>query len=408
MALLLGQLRERLSDKTVVMLDDHRAVDLQGEPGRRVSGAWLRRKDGSLVSVAAASTVIAMGGCGNLFPVTSNGPDVTGDAYALALSAGAGLRDMEFIQFTPTAFAAPPNIRGRTIVGTLLTLPGVTLTNALGERFMHRCDPVRLEQSDRATLARAIHNEVAAGLGTPGGGVYLDLRGVEPEELDRHRPGFFRDCREAGLDTRGQLLETAPSAHTCLGGLVVDAERRVMPGLYAAGEAVGGVHGANRLSSNSLSDALVGGWLAGEHAALDVRGISDENSGPKPELPKPGDADAMQLTLRLRGLMGEAAGVVREGGRLGEALAEMELIHDQTHSMRRAGVVDVDRWLDLSSLVETGRAVLAAALARTESRGAHYRSDYPKQDDQHWCGNLFLSQRGGHIDARYVSLTDET
>ena len=407
MPALLRHLREDLRQQGVVLLDDHRVVGLQGEPGRLIGGAWLRRTDGSLVPLRAGSTVVALGGCGQLFPVTSNGPDATGDAFALALAAGAELRDMEFIQFTPTAFAAPDSIRGRTIVGTLLTLPGVTLTNARGERFMQRYDSGRLEQSDRAILARAIHQEVAAGRGSPGGGVYLDLRRVDAVELDRHRPGFHEFCREAGLDPGVRLLETAPSAHTCLGGLVADTERRVLPGLYAAGEAVGGVHGANRLSSNSLADALVGGWLAGEQAAHDAQGVEPAEPGPAPELPGDGEVDALQATARLRRLMGSAAGVVREGGRLDKALIELTSLQEQTETMRRKGVVNVDHWLDLVSLMETGRAVLTASKARTESRGAHHRSDYPELDDKHWRGNLFLTRRGGSIRHHFVPQIDD-
>jgi succinate dehydrogenase/fumarate reductase flavoprotein subunit len=290
----------------------------------------------------------------------------------------------------------------------LLTLPGVTLTNTRGERFMGRHDPDRLEQSDRATLARAIHDEVVEGRGSPGGGVYLDLRSVDVVELDRHRPGFFDFCRDAGLDPRTQLLETAPSAHTCLGGLVVDAERRVMPGLYAAGEAAGGVHGANRLSSNSLSDALVSGWQCGEQAALDAKGVAARDPGSSPELPKSGEADALQVTTQLRALMGSTAGVVREGGRMEQALEELGLMHEQTQAMRLTGVVNTDDWLDLVSLIETGRAVLTAALARTESRGAHYRSDYPDLDNKHWRGNLFLTRGGETIHYQYEPLNDET
>ena len=405
MSRLLADLRGDLERSGVRVLDHLRCIRLDRDGNGRIRGLWLLDEETlSLRYGAAGAVILAGGGCGRLYPVTSNGSDATGDAFALALDAGCALRDMEFIQFTPTAFANPPSVRGRTIVGTLLTLPGVVLTNSEGERFMARYDPERMEGSDRATLARAVAEEVLAGRGSPHGGAFLDVRSVTPAELDRHRPGFHGFCRDAGLDPGTELLETAPSAHTCLGGVAVDDGMRACEGLYAAGEAAGGVHGANRLSSNSLTDALVGGWRAGIRAA---DSCESTGSGPflaAPDIPRPGHGDPGPLLECLQGVMGERAGVVRNGEGLSAGLGEVAEIRERMRHLAEQGISDPGRWLDLSAMVATAEAILTASLLREESRGAHYRRDFPRTDDDAWNGNLYLERSGDGLDARFQSI----
>ncbi len=401
MPVLLAALRRGLESEGVTCVDRKRCVELTRGDDGRVCGAWFRDgTTGQLQYVAAGAVVLATGGCGQLFTVTSNGPDLTGDTAALALAAGCKLRDMEFIQFTPTAFAAPEVIRGRTIVGTLLTLPGVTLTNAEGERFLARHDPVRMERADRATLARAIAQEVQAGRGSPAGGVYLDLRSVSREVLDAHRPGFHAFCQRAGVDPARMLVETAPSAHTCLGGIQVDDDLRALPGLHAAGEAIGGVHGANRLSSNSLADALVTGWWAGRKAAADVV-ARPAMTASRPLLPSTGAGDVDNLVHRLRTIVSNAAGVLRDGQALADGLADLERIGIACRELGVSGVDDIDRWIDLRNLLETARLVMTAASLRKESRGAHFRADFPRQDDDNWRGYIALFREDGKLTHQY-------
>ena len=406
---LLAALREGLEHAGVRVLDYQRCIRLDRGGGGRVRGLWLFDEETlALRHGAAGAVVLACGGCGRLYPVTSNGPDATGDAYALALDAGCALRDMEFIQFTPTAFAAPASVRGRTIVGTLLTLPGVVLTNSEGERFMGRYDPDRMERADRATLARAVAEEVLAGRGTPNGGVYLDVRSVAPAELDRHRPGFHGFCRGAGLDPAEELLETAPSAHTCLGGIAVDGEMRACEGLYAAGEAAGGVHGANRLSSNSLTDALVGGWRAGESAALSCVKPVPKPGSEAPAVPVRGPGDPAGPMASLRRVMGEHAGVVRNGKGLSAGLGEVAEIREKMMHLATRGVRDPGGWLDLLGLVATAEGILAASLMREESRGAHFRRDFPRPAEDEWNGSIYLRRRGGALGTRFLSNDNAT
>ena len=201
MAHLMGELRGKLQLADVDLLEDHRVVDLHIGTDGSVAGAYFYdNQTGMLQTCLARAVVLATGGCGQLFPVTSNGGDATGDGYGVALRAGCALQDMEFIQYTPTAFAAPSGLKGHTIVGTLLTIDGVKLLNAQGERFMERYAPEHLEGADRATLARAIYREVSEGRGTPAGGVCLDATSVSPAVFNRHRPGFYDLCLTHGLD----------------------------------------------------------------------------------------------------------------------------------------------------------------------------------------------------------------
>ena len=398
MAHLMDGLGRALAQAGTELLDHHRLVDLVCSKDGGVCGAWLfDQAAGTFVRVEARAVVLATGGCGQLFPVTSNGADATGDGYAAALRAGCVLQDMEFIQFTPTAFAAPAALRGHTIVGTLLTLPGVKLLNAKGERFMKRYAPQLGEGADRATLARAIFREVREGRGTDAGAVYLDATKVSAETFNRHRPGFYDLCQAHGLDPCAAPLQTAPAVHTCLGGIKAGPDLQAAPGLFVAGEVMAGMHGANRLSSNSLTEANVTGWLAGELAAASVRkrkpGPADA-SAVAPRLPGP-DALAMaDLHHRLQQLMGAAAGVERDAEGLRAGLSGLGPLRRE-HAI--AGSDDPGSWLDLRNMLLVAEAILGSALQRTESRGAHARTDYPAQSDEHWIANVCCVLEGGAL-----------
>lgn len=393
---LLKTLKNDLVSRGVAFLENHHASGWLRDGEDAIAGMEILSGK-EIIRCRAGSVVLATGGCGQLFPVTSNGPDLTGDGYALALMAGATLRDMEFIQYTPTAFAAPHALKGQTIVGTLLTVEGVHLRNRAGERFMQRYDPQRLERADRATLARAIHQEISGGRGTQAGGVYLDATTLTPDEFERHRPGFYLACRANGLDPAREPLETAPSVHTCLGGIAGDANLQAAQNLFAAGEALGGTHGANRLSSNSLTEANVTGWLAGEAAAQNAEArrlvagtlLADD---PLQGLPCAGRGLSRDGLVEL---MGSAAGVARSGDVIEAALTAVRNGRSQV-----GGAPDMAS-LELRNMLLAAEAILASALARTESRGAHYREDFPQTDDANWSGNLFSRFVDGQVAPRF-------
>ncbi len=408
MANLMSLLRDKLVRQGVEFLENHRAVDLLTDGAGRCSGARIYdHVSGEFQECSAAAIVIAAGGCGQLFPVTSNGPDATGDGYGLAVRAGYGLQDMEFIQFTPTAFAAPASLRGHTIVGTLLTTDGVQLLNTAGERFMTRYAPEHLEAADRATLARAIFREVSEGRGTASGGVYLDATNVSEDIFNQHRPGFYDLCRAHGTDPCRSALETAPAVHTFLGGIQVDAALSAAPNVFCAGEVLAGTHGANRLSSNSLTEANVTGWLAGQHAAAVWRAHPDElTDGAAPELPGPGagHADLADLRSQLIDTMGRAAGLERDKARLLEGLSAIAGLQNEHAAAFPHSRADIGLWLDLRNMLAVAQAVLGSAVQRKESRGAHFRRDYPEISDERWRGHISAKLRGDEMIFGYELL----
>lgn len=393
---LMEQLRESLLSAGVELWESHRAVDLWANGEDAFSGASLfNGSTGDGLTCQAAAIVLATGGCGQLFPVTSNGPEATGDGYALALRAGLALQDMEFLQFTPTAFAAPDGLRGHTIVGTLLTLEGVRLLNSKGERFMQRYAPERGEAADRATLARAIYQEVLEGRGGPAGGVFLDATCLSRETFNAHRPGFLDVCLAHGIDPSIHPLETAPSMHTCLGGIRADTDLRAARNVLVAGEALGGTHGANRLSSNSLTEANVTGWLAGQKAAdiaLTSPRTPSETAAPDISLPNEGAAEIHGLALQLKEVMGGAAGVERHAEAMQSGLAALRVLQTELEAVGHTGVDHVGAWLDVRNALQVAHAIVGSALMREESRGAHFRSDCPMSDDKNWIGNVLARQ----------------
>jgi len=400
---LMTRLGEKLSLSGVNIATGCTPVDLLQDESGKVCGVVTFTAGGRRIDIHSKSVVLATGGCGDLFPISSNAPGVAGEGYAMALRAGCSLRDMEFIQFTPTAFAAPRAVRGQTIVGSLLSLPGVKLLNNRDKRFMRGYDPDNMERADRATLARAIQREILAGRGSDSGGVYLDISAVPSSEINKHRPGFLEWLQSHGIDPANQPLETAPSAHTCLGGVAVDESLSARPGLYVAGEALGGTHGANRLSSNSLTEANVTGCIAGKNAAIYARTLAD---GPRPmrhiDANFIAPAELEDLTGKLKQIMGNAAGVEREAKSIDQGIDLLaELI--QKFDIENRGVADPAASVAANRIL-TCQAILAAARLRAESRGCHYRSDFPESSSQDWLGNIHVSLENGRLHASYRSL----
>jgi aspartate oxidase len=336
----------------------------------RVAGVLARRAaSGENLWLRASRVILTTGGLGALYPLTTNAPEMLGDGYAMALRAGAEVVDMEYIQFTPTALARPPDLRGVSTGGMLLA-EGGKLFNVRGERFMRRVDPQRAEASTRDVVARAILREVLEGRGSPSGGVYLDLSGI-PESFLRANAGHFLALLASrGIDASRERLEIAPAAHFACGGVCIDENACTqIPGLLAAGEAAGGIHGANRLSSNGLTDALVFGLIAAETAS----GLGNGPARPAAESILERDyfgspeADA----ARIRGMMLTCAGLEREKESLQKGL---QFIESCWQEIDRATLKGVPL---LGGMLVTAQAVLEASLLREETRGAHYRLDFP-------------------------------
>jgi succinate dehydrogenase / fumarate reductase flavoprotein subunit len=367
--------------------------------GDRIAGAFgYWRENGRFVVFKAKSVVVATGGIGKAWRITSNSWEYTGDGMALAYDAGAELMDMEFVQFHPTGMVWPPGVQGILVTEAVRGEGGV-LRNKDGERFMERYDPERMDLSTRDVVARAIYTEAKEGRGTEHGGAYLDISHKPAEYVKKKLPSMYHQFRElADVDITKGPMEVGPTCHYMMGGIRVDAETAEsnVPGLFAAGEAAAGLHGANRLGGNSLSDLLVFGRRAGlsaaEHAkqvrspAFDQTQVDEATR----EMLAPfelSDGDSpYDLHRDLQENMQNYVGIFRSEEDLKRGLAEIQKLK------QRAAHVHVDGsrlfnpgWhlaRDLKSMLTVSEAVALSALERRESRGAHSRIDFPKYDEQ--------------------------
>ena len=353
----------------------------------RVHGATLLDENGEIRTVHARSVLLASGGAGQVYSDTTNPAVATGDGIAAALAAGAELADMEFYQFHPTALS----LSGvpRFLLSEALRGEGAWLVNAAGERFMHRYHPL-LELAPRDVVARAITRE---GMGTRPGEtlpVYLDMRHVTSVDPDARFPGISGFLHQHGLDLARDLIPVRPAAHYLMGGVRTDVDGRTsLPGLYAAGEvACTGVHGANRLASNSLLEGLV----FGARAAEAMRRESDDPvkaevraSSPTRDVSLP---PAEETIRRLQQQMWEHAGLLRD--------AELLRSIDLAAATRYADAIPSAQWTrreyEARSLARVARAIVVCALARKESRGAHYRNDFPQRDDARFGTHSHLTR----------------
>jgi succinate dehydrogenase / fumarate reductase flavoprotein subunit len=392
--------------------------------GDRISGAlgyW--REDGGLVLFKARAIVLATGGIGKAFAVTSNSWEYTGDGHSLAYWAGADLIDMEFVQFHPTGMVWPPSVRG-ILVTEGVRGDGGTLRNSEGERFMFRYIPELFlaetadseEEADRwyedkrnnrrtpdllprDEVARAINSEVKAGRGSPHGGVYLDIASRRsPEYIRRRLPSMYHQFKQlADVDITKSPMEVGPTCHYMMGGVRVDADTAAstVPGLYAAGECAGGMHGANRLGGNSLSDLLVFGRRAGEAAAeyakslsatpaIDSRDVDAVAADMLGHFEHSGTENPYAIQRDLQQTMHNLVGIIRTESELKEASQEIRAQKERAQHMAVEGNRQYNPgWhlaMDLHSMLTVSEAITLAAIERKESRGAHTRDDYPKTD----------------------------
>ncbi len=366
-------LRHVRSLPNVRLLEWITGIDLlvaSDEGQRRVVGATLLDGEGGVLTVYARATLIASGGAGQVYSDTTNPAVATGDGIAMAWRAGAAVSDMEFYQFHPTAFSmanAP-----RFLMSEALRGEGAYLVNARGERFMDRYHPL-LELAPRDVVARAITRE---GMDGP---VYLDMRHIR-KDLKARFPGISRFLAKYRLELNRDLIPVRPAAHYLMGGILTDVSgRSTLPGLYAAGEAAcTGVHGANRLASNSLLEGLVFGALAAESMVADLSRSVTSPPAAQTGMPDPEELTPDEQTERwiqdLRANMWKYAGLLRDA----QGMETMQrMLHALAETMPRGRS---RRAMEARNLHAVAKMIVTSALARKESRGAHYRHDYPEQD----------------------------
>jgi succinate dehydrogenase / fumarate reductase flavoprotein subunit len=417
--------------------------------GERVAGCFgYQRESGRFVIFRAKSVVLATGGIGRCWEITSNSWEYTADGHAMAMWAGADLIDTEFVQFHPTGMVWPPSVKG-TLITEGVRGEGGVLLNSEGQRFMFDNVPEMFqgdfaETEDEANrwvkavvagetpdarrppelltrdvVARAIRKEVREGRGSPHGGVFLDIASRRSAEaIKKKLPSMYHQFKElADVDITTDPMEVGPTCHYTMGGVRVDAETQQsnVSGLFAAGEAAGGMHGANRLGGNSLSDLLVFGKRAGEHAAklaqetASVAEINDDEVARlAAEALRPfdeaGDENPYELHEQLRVVMQTLVGIVRTEADLNTALAQIDELRQRSTRVKVGGNIQFNPgWhlaLDLKNMLDISEAVTRAALLRTESRGGHTREDYPDSLDDWGQVNVIVRQSGEAIEVQ--------
>ena len=370
--------------------------------GDKVVGAFLiDGKTGTYKVVQAKATIVATGGGGNMYKINTNAPSNTGEGYAWALDVGAELVDMEMIQFHPTGMAYPPEKRG-TLVTEKVRGNGGILKNKLGERFMQRYQPERLELAGRDEVTRAIYQEIEEGRGTGHGAVYLDITHWEEGKAEKLVPDVFAEHMEAGIDIRKQMMEITPSMHHMMGGFAINewGETNVA-GLYAVGEVTTSVHGANRLGGNSLAEGQVFGRRAGIHAAERI----DNNRTPhiaqhtldvevnrvEAFLGRKTGLKVADILSAIKAVMWDNVGIIRDSEKLMLAQQEVKKLQDEAQSLFAEDKSQLQSCLEIQDMLKTAEVIILAALERKESRGAHYRSDYPHMDPA-WEKNIRVSK----------------
>ncbi len=385
--------------------------------GDRIVGAFgYRRDDGRFLAFQAKAVILATGGWGRIYQVTSNSWEGTGDGLAMGYEAGADVLDPEMVQFHPTGMVWPPGVRG-ILVTEAVRGEGGYLTNREGTRFMLQYDPKKKELSSRDVVARSIYKEVQAGRGTPHDGAWLDVRHLGSATIKKKLPSMHEQfLRLADVDITKEPMEVAPTIHYAMGGLWVEAETgaTTLPGLYAAGEVAAGLHGSNRLGGNSLSDLLVFGRRAGAAAGQYQRqvglGTLDEQEIDAEQrlLLKPFASGGMEnpylMQQELQAAMQEGAGLARTESGLKECL---QTVLELTQRADRVHVEGSRRYnpgwhtaRDLRFMLTIAEAIVRAALERPESRGAHWRLDHLEKDPALGRVNLIALNDGGVMRIR--------
>jgi fumarate reductase flavoprotein subunit len=397
---IINRLSEQVWARGIARLEEHRAVDLvKTADGSALAGVlMIDMRTGEFVFVQAKAVLLATGGGPTMYKYHTPSGDKSCDGLAMALRAGLGLRDMEMVQFHPTGLLAGTGTR---MTGTVLEEglrgAGGYLLNGEQQRFMARYDP-RAERATRDIVSRSIFSEMREGRTSPNGGVYIQMSHLGPEQVRQQFKGMVERCGDCGFDLAGGLVEVVPTAHYMMGGVIFKADcSTALPGLFAAGEDTGGVHGANRLGGNGVANSTVFGGIAGDtmaawvqaqgllrapdEAALQAAAALHLQPFSAAQRAAPGAVDLLREALYE--CMWNDVGILRTGAGLQRALHTLDTLDQQ---LAQTGVADGDRafnlswhdWLNLKNLIAVSRVIATSALARQDSRGAHFREDHPE------------------------------
>jgi fumarate reductase flavoprotein subunit len=415
---IINRLAEQVWVAGVDRLEEHRAIELvKAADGALAGVAMVDMREGELVFVQAKSVLLATGGGPTMYRFHTPSGDKSCDGLAMALGAGLTLRDMEMVQFHPTGLLAGAGTR---MTGTVLEEglrgAGGHLLNGSRERFMANYDP-RAERATRDVVSRAIYSEMRAGRSTPDGGVYISMGHLGPDNVRRQFKGMVERCADCGFDLAGGLVEVVPTAHYMMGGVEFASDcRTALEGLYAAGEDTGGVHGANRLGGNGVANSTVFGGIAGDAMAAwtaasgawrepAAGALEEAEARVRHPLGKPaGDIEAVREALYE--VMWIDVGILRDATGLQRARGKLAALRGQLDATGVAGGdlrynLTWHDWLNLSSLITVSAAICEAALAREDSRGAHYREDYPRTGELERSAYSRVQLRGGRLEVSW-------
>ncbi len=406
------RLTDQIHARKINVFEETRGLDLLSSKDEdRIVGAVLSNiRTGEIFVVNSKVTVIATGGAASMYKISAPSFDKTGDGMAMCFMAGAEFVDMEMVQFHPTGLVAGKSRLNGSLLEEGLRGSGARLYNGLGERFMERYDPERIERSTRDRVARASFMEIMAGRGTRNDAVYIDASHLGAKFVEEKFPGMVDRVKDIGKDLARERVEVTPTAHYQMGGVRIDKECKCnLKGLLVCGEDSGGTHGANRLGGNGICESTVYGRRAGDTAAALAL---EENIYPhqenqaekirkrwlKPLLRDSGE-DIYKIRDELENLTWEKVGLVRTGKKLEEAIGRLDelLVKAQSAGVANRSLARYNmEWnniMDITNLITISRMVANSALYREESRGAHYREDFPATDNENWLVNIYIKKK---------------
>lgn len=399
-------LKEEINRRDIETVEEVMITSLvlsKDNPTKVIGAVGLDLKNSDIIFFQAKATILASGGAGQMFPVTSNTVQKNGDGFTIAYNAGANLIDMEEIQFHPTGMVYPESKKG-VLVTEAVRAEGGILLNKDKERFMEKYDPKKMELATRDVVARSIYKEIIEGRGTENGGVYLDITHLDDDIIDDKLETMVLQFEDVGIDIKNEPMEVAPTAHHFMGGVKINEKcQSSLANLLACGEVTGGVHGANRLGGNALADTQVFGKIAGEYSCEAARN-SDFETNPEmvekeaariKSLMKEGEIKPSEIKENIKKLMWEKVSIIRNEKNLNEALRELLEMKKELSKMDIPSKTQYNselvNGLEVINMIEIAILSVKAAILRRESRGAHFREDFPETDDN-WKKSIVMNK----------------